>query len=96
MTAGEIAQELGMPHLCEILAPGVRNGIPPSKLQKLQESFHTIIENDLDLRGTCCHLRLPDLSPLTELDVPEMWFPIKKSGFNNPQVGHPVSILDKC
>jgi hypothetical protein len=85
MTAGEIARDLGSSYLYEILAPGVRNGVPYLTLQNLQEAFHNIIRTDLASAENTEHLRLPELIPLTELDVPEMWFPLKAPDPSNPQ-----------
>jgi hypothetical protein len=85
MTAGEIARDLGSSYLYEILAPGIRNGVPCSTLHKLQLAFHTIIHTDLAYFEDTKHLRLPDLTPLTELDVPEMWFPLKMPDASNPR-----------
>ncbi len=90
LCAIEIAREHGYSHLFEILAPVIRNAVPSSVLEKLQDRFHNIIRNDLTSFTNQEHLRLPQLSPLTEMINPEMWFPLKAlvgHDTNSPRVG---------
>jgi hypothetical protein len=90
LCAIEIAQEHGYSHLFEVLAPVIRNAVPNSVLEKLTDRFHNIIRNDLASFTNQEHLRLPQLSPLTEMIHPEMWFPLKAvvgHGPNSPRVG---------
>jgi hypothetical protein len=77
VTALEIAQEHGWTDLFEILCPIIRNTVPHSTLEKLQGSFHNMIWDDLDSFPNQRHLRLPELASLTEMELPEMWFPLK-------------------
>jgi len=73
----EITREHGYSHLFEVLAPVIRNAVPSSILQTLERRFHNIIRDDLAAFDNQEHLRLPQLSPLTEMLTPEMWFPLK-------------------
>jgi len=77
LCAIEIAREHGYSHLFEVLAPVIRNAVPSLVLQKLQDRFHDIIGNDLAEFTNHEHLRLPQLSQLTEMLIPQMWFPLK-------------------
>lgn len=78
MTAADIAHELSFSHLYGILAPVIRHHIPARTLVDLQDQFHRLIRAELeDGVGPVQHLRLPELVVLTELDDPEMWFPIQ-------------------
>jgi hypothetical protein len=58
--------------------------VPHQTLARLQSLFYEIIR--ADLRGNMAHLVLPDLVALTELRVPEMWFPVGDQGDANPAV----------
>jgi hypothetical protein len=57
-----------------MLAPVIYHSVPPKTLARLESQFHEIIKADLGER--VAHLILPDLVALTELKVPEMWFPV--------------------
>jgi hypothetical protein len=86
MTAGEIARELGSSSLYQILAPVVFNHVPYSTLEKLQEYLHQIIREDVSWIAGSQYLRFPDLSVLTELEIPEMLFPIKNASHRESRV----------
>lgn len=77
LTSAEMARKLGSAHLYGLLTPRIQNGVPAAVLQKLQDQFHELIKVGFDLVKNHQYLRLPDLFPLTEMDVPEMWFPLK-------------------
>jgi hypothetical protein len=79
MTALEIAQALGFRHLYQILAPVVHHAVPHAILQKLQEKLHLLIQLETADRDDCQRLRLPELEVLTELEVPEMSFPLSST-----------------
>jgi len=85
MTALEIAQHNGNMALCEILMPVIRHHVPHRILNTLEERFHNLIRGCLDEREVLT-LRLPDLSVLLELKIPEMWFPLKSSSPKIPRV----------
>jgi hypothetical protein len=95
MTAGEIARELGFSYLSNILVPVIRHYIPARILLDLQDKLHSLIRKDLDDEAIPIeYLRLPELIVLTELQEPEMWFPIQTKT-NQGRVSlhiHPVSI----
>jgi hypothetical protein len=72
----DIALRGGHTHLTGLLTPVVRHPVPTDVLHALQEHFHGVV------RGRASHLvdeqrlRLPELDVLTELDAPDMWFPV--------------------
>ncbi|RAR09006.1 ubiquitin-conjugating enzyme family protein [Stemphylium lycopersici] len=69
-----IARESGHVHLAGMLAPVIQLTVPHQTLARLQSLFHEIIRADWGTQ--MAHLVLPDLVALTELRVPEMWFPV--------------------
>lgn len=77
LCALEIAQEHGYSHLLEILEPRIKNLVPHSALDKVQSAFHQLIKSDLTTFANQEHLRLPELAMLTDMEIPEMWFPLK-------------------
>ncbi|KAK1073934.1 hypothetical protein LTR12_001341 [Friedmanniomyces endolithicus] len=77
MTALEMAQVLGYRNLFSALSPVIHHAIPSSVLQALQRHFHSLIESDIALLPQQYSLRLPELELLTELENPEMYFPLK-------------------
>jgi hypothetical protein len=76
MTALEIARFLGFKHLYSVLSPVIHHTVPCATLHKLQQNFHYLIQRDLTGRPENVHLRLPELELLTELENPEMYFPL--------------------
>ena len=82
MTALEIARFLGFRHLYDVLSPVVHHTVPYAILHKLQQRFHSLIRGDLTGRPENAHLRLPELELLTELENPEMYFPLKSPKIN--------------
>lgn len=52
----------------------IYHSVPYQTLARLESQFHAIIKADLGVRVT--RFVLPDLVALTELQVPEMWFPV--------------------
>lgn len=77
LTPAAIARELGYSHLFDILAPVMRHYIPANDLINLQSHFHDLIRQDMEGIVKMHHHWLPELSVLTELERPEMWFPVK-------------------
>ncbi|KAF7157872.1 hypothetical protein CNMCM5623_002306 [Aspergillus felis] len=77
LTAVEIAREVGYSDLCDILTPVIRHFVPPRVLLDLEQKFHELIHAELAGFAHLEHLRLPQLVVLTELENPEMWFPIQ-------------------
>lgn len=74
----EIAQEMGHLHLTEILALIIHHPVPYSTLTGLtglQASFHEMIRTDVN---DVPNLVLPELVALTEVRMPEMWFPLRQ------------------
>lgn len=77
MTALEMAQFLGFRHLYNALSPVIRHHIPCATLDTLQQHFHTLIKDQLAGQREGANLRLPELGLLTELENPEMYFPLQ-------------------
>jgi len=65
---------MGHLHLAAILAPVIYHPVPHKTLVWLQEQFHEMIRGDYEQAS---NLVLPELEALTELKVPEMWFPLQ-------------------
>lgn len=61
-----------------MLAPVIYHSVPQKTLARLESQFHEMIKADLGERAA--HLVVPDLVALTELKVPEMWFPVGEQG----------------
>jgi hypothetical protein len=76
LTPLEIAQELGHIDLFEILSPIIRHPLPRAVLEALERNFHVLIKSDLEKCDFAKYLNLPSMDVLTELETPEMWFPI--------------------
>ncbi|KAJ6167567.1 hypothetical protein N7497_000410 [Penicillium chrysogenum] len=78
LTASEIAHELGYDDIYSILAPVVRHTLPAATLTFLQARFHELLWAELEDCGPLPlgGIRLPPLAALTELERPEMWFPL--------------------
>ncbi|KAL4742694.1 hypothetical protein BDV11DRAFT_180442 [Aspergillus similis] len=78
LTPAEIAQELGYDDIYGILAPVVRHVVPARTQTLLQAKFNELLLSELadrvQLPAGC--IRFPPLSALTELEHPEMWFPL--------------------
>lgn len=89
MTPVEMARYLGYSHMYDILSPVIRHNLPAWTLEALQAKFHGIIRGELEDEVESLRLRLPELVPLTELEVPEMWFPLGRSSKNDLKVGSP-------
>lgn len=73
----EIARELGYKHLYELLTPVIRHYVAPRTLGQLESKFHDLLRKELGHTDVLKDIRLPVLTVLTELDYPEMWFPIQ-------------------
>ncbi|KAI7222222.1 hypothetical protein KC333_g1248 [Hortaea werneckii] len=78
LTPAEIARVQGFSDLAGELAPTIYHFVPPNVLQILQDGLHSMIVEDLNGDWWLDKLVLPDLHALTELEVPEMVFPIPR------------------
>jgi len=88
LTAVEIARELGYSDLWEILTPVIRHFVPARILMNLEQKFHELIHAELAGFAHLKYLRLPQLVVLTELENPQMWFPIQPPS-QHRRVRHP-------
>ncbi|KAL4760920.1 uncharacterized protein BDW70DRAFT_168414 [Aspergillus foveolatus] len=78
LTPAEIAHVLGYDDIYGILAPVVRHVVPARTQTLLQTKFNELLLSELADRAQFpagC-IRFPPLSVLTELEHPEMWFPL--------------------
>ena len=91
ITAADIARDNKNADLADMLAPVIYHSVPQQTLARLEWQFHKIISADLG-EGVA-HLVLPDLVALTELKVPEMWFPVGEQGESKKPV---VSLGRHC
>lgn len=88
LTAVEIAREVGYSDLWGILTPVVRHYVPARVLIDLEQRFHELVHAELAGFALLKYLRLPQLVVLTELENPEMWFPIQPQS-QHGRVGYP-------
>ena len=72
----DVADGRGHRHLLGTLAPVHRQPVPLGMLLKMQAHFHTVIRGRAEQLIKEHGLRLPELEPLLELDVPKMWFAV--------------------
>ena len=74
--AVDVAERRGHRHLLNVLAPVYKHTVPAGILLKLQAHFHSVIRGRAERLVQAQGLRLPELEPLLELEVPQMWFPV--------------------
>lgn len=78
-----------------MLAPVVRHVVPSDTLNLLQARFHELLRAELE-GAPRSGIRLPPLAPLTELERPEMYFPVsmfhKVSKRRQAQLRHALTI----
>lgn len=74
--AVDVAARCGHMHLIPVLAPECKHDVPLGVLRKIQEHFHAVIRGRADALVREHELRLPDLSPLLELEGGGIWFAV--------------------
>jgi len=76
----DIARDFGWAHLYEILSPIIRHTIPERIIHALENRLYTLIREEVG-EAILAQERtiLPSLSVLTEMDRPELMFPIPLS-----------------
>lgn len=79
MTAVEIARDMGYHHLVDTLTPVIRHPLPNDTTGALQQQLHRLLKTLIREEAVVLRLRFPELSVLTELEYPAVWFPIYKS-----------------
>ncbi|KAF2848222.1 HET-domain-containing protein [Plenodomus tracheiphilus IPT5] len=92
LTAAEMAQSKRHHHVADILAPVIYHTIPHRTLARLQALFHEMIRADWEHVDDVI---LPDLVALTELRVPEMWFPLGVQQAVHQVVGYRYRIEER-
>ncbi|CCC12934.1 unnamed protein product [Sordaria macrospora k-hell] len=92
LTPLELAHEMEVFHLYDILSPVVKRPLPPDTLQRIEYNFHRLIRSEVGLRVDAEKLYLPVLEALTELDGETVWFPIK---FGYPGAGYLFQLLGR-
>jgi hypothetical protein len=69
----DIARRRGH-HLIALLTPVLRREVP--ELDAIQRHFHALIRERADAQVREHALRLPELEPLLEIEVPKLWFAV--------------------
>lgn len=77
LTPLELAHEMEVYHLYDILRPVIKRPLPPDTLQRIEYNFHRLIRSEIGRCVDTAKLYLPALEVLTELDGEAVWFPIK-------------------
>ena len=77
LTPLELAHEMEVFHLYDILSPVIKRPLPPDMLKRIEYNFHGLICSEVGQRVEAEKLYLPVLEALTELDGETVWFPIK-------------------
>lgn len=72
----DIAERNGHTRLSGILTPVYKHRVPWGILLRLQANFHSVIRGRAEHLVQKHSLRLPVLTPLLELEKPEMWFSV--------------------
>ncbi len=72
----DVAARCGHAGLISILEPVVRHSVPPEVLHAIQAHFHGLIRSLVGAQVEREALRLPELEPLLELDLPRIWFAV--------------------
>ncbi|MFI7677736.1 hypothetical protein [Actinophytocola sp. NPDC049390] len=72
----DIALRGGRTHLTGPLLPVIHRPVPTDVLRALQSHLHGVIRGRAADLVDEQRLRLPELDVLTELETPEMWFPV--------------------
>jgi hypothetical protein len=80
----DVADRMGHSHLKSVLSPVYKHSVPLGVLLKIQDHFHSVIHGRVAELVLKHALRLPELHPLLELEVPKIWFPVPGmyGGFN--------------
>ncbi|KAJ7879414.1 hypothetical protein B0H13DRAFT_2543655 [Mycena leptocephala] len=84
----DIARKFRHTHLYDILAPVIRHPLPNKTILQLEKSLHDIIqaecesnEEDIERMGKSA-TRYPEVTVLTEMVIPLIWFPINEEDVN--------------
>ncbi|KAK7018254.1 hypothetical protein R3P38DRAFT_2981939 [Favolaschia claudopus] len=85
----DIARKFQHAHLYDLLAPVIRHPVPAKTMLRLEAGLHEIIQSECKLnesdfasmseRAT----RYPEVSVLTELVLPLIWFPMNEEDLNS-------------
>ena len=75
-SASLYAPLLGHAHLIEALSPVYLRFVPSIELLAIQGHFHQLIQRRVEREVNKNALRLPELTPLLEIETPRMWFPV--------------------
>jgi hypothetical protein len=97
-TARDIALRQGHAHLAERLTPVVLHPVGTDILARLEGNFHGLIRERVDDLVAEHRLRLPELSPLTEVAEPCFWFPVPGmyGGFRYSLDGQELAVDSWC
>ena len=68
----DVAERQGHHHLVEVLKPVLKHRVPHGAIQRILSHFHKVIWRRIDRALPDHGLRLPELEPLLELDIPDL------------------------
>src|SRR5262249_47457662 len=97
-TARDVALRRQHVHLIEQATPVVLHPVSTEVLTRLEGNFHGLIRERADDLVTEHRLRLPVLSPLTEVADPTFWFPVPGmyGGFRYALAGEELAVDSWC
>jgi hypothetical protein len=72
----DTAERRGGSELVPLLTPDLKRDVPSRDLTEMQVHFHQVIRGRVDHLVQEHALRLPELEPLLEMDVPKVWFAV--------------------
>ncbi|KAJ7310631.1 hypothetical protein DFH08DRAFT_898644 [Mycena albidolilacea] len=83
LTPLDIARQFRHIHLYDILAPVIRHPLPSKTILKLEESLNNVIQTECKLNDDGVEMgksatRYPEVTVLTEMVIPLIWFPINE------------------
>jgi hypothetical protein len=77
MSPLELAHDMEVFPLYEILRPVINSPLPLDTLHNLEHQFHSLIRSEVGKYTDVAKLYLPVLEALTELKGDSVWFPLK-------------------
>ena len=72
----DIAERRGHKHLLGLMEPRLKRRVPIGVLLKIQSRFHDVILGRAAAQVESASLRLPELEPLLEFELQDVWFAI--------------------
>ncbi|KAJ7041809.1 hypothetical protein C8F04DRAFT_1078810 [Mycena alexandri] len=88
LTPLDIARQFQHAHLYNILAPVIHHPLPSKTILNLEQSLHQVIQTECNLNDEDVEwmhksaTRYPEVTLLTEMVIPLIWFPINEEDVN--------------